>query len=460
MWDHELKDICKKLKPLIGARADALWAAYVSAEPPASKREAEALIQMFHLRYLDREVNHAGILLPPPTPASAAGEFVLGNVLYDGKPLFPLYLQRENFQKHLGLFGITGSGKSNLAQVLLLGLLNKDIPFTVIDWRRSYRSLLSLDSSKVKKIQFYSAGRKTGSPLSWNPLRGPPGVHPKTWISVVVEALEKSHISGPGVADILTDILDQKFEEAGFYDGTQDRYPNFFDVKEGLNRVKFTGRKSLWQDSAHRIVNTFIQSPAAAGSFNSRHPVHLEDLLSKPVVIELDQELPKPLRVFLTDIWLRWIHLFRLGQGESDELRHVLFLEEAHNLFPKSLIEKQATNSLENVFREVRGFGQGLVSITQHPSLIPIYILGNCNTQVYLGLQHEEDIYTAKRALFLENRDEVFLDRLRVGEGIVKIKSRVDPCHVRFPWLPVKKGVVRDDYQPPGGEEHREADLD
>ena len=27
MWDHELKDICKKLKPLIGARADALWAA-------------------------------------------------------------------------------------------------------------------------------------------------------------------------------------------------------------------------------------------------------------------------------------------------------------------------------------------------------------------------------------------------------------------------------------------------
>ena len=84
--------------------------------------------------------------------------------------------------------------------------------------------------------------------------------------------------------------------------------------------------------------------------------------------------------------------------------------------------------------------------------MIPIYILGNCNTQIYLGLQHEEDIFTAKRALFLENRDEVYLDRLRVGEGIVKIKGRVDPCHVRFPLVPVQKGVVLDDYQPPGGQ--------
>ncbi|HEU0009902.1 MAG TPA: zonular occludens toxin domain-containing protein, partial [Verrucomicrobiae bacterium] len=94
-----------------------------------------------------------------------------------------------------------------------------------------------------------------------------------------------------------------------------------------------------------------------------------------------------------------------LEQGESDSLRHVTVLEEVHNLFPKSLFEKQTTNSLENVFREIRGFGEGLVNITQHPSLLPIYILGNCNTQIYLGLQHEDDIITAKRALFLERGD-------------------------------------------------------
>jgi DNA helicase HerA-like ATPase len=143
--------------------------------------------------------------------------------------------------------------------------------------------------------------------------------------------------------------------------------------------------------------------------------------------------------VFLSDILLRWIHLYRLGQGETDRLRHVTFLEEVHNLFPRSQTEKASSNSLENVFREIRGFGEGLVSITQHPSLMPIYILGNCNTQIYLGLQHEEDIYTAKKALFLDDGDEVFLDRLHVGEGIVKIKGRVAPCLVKFPHVPIPK---------------------
>ena len=163
----------------------------------------------------------------------------------------------------------------------------------------------------------------------------------------------------------------------------------------------------------------------------------MEEVLEQAAIIELDQELPKPLRVFLSEILLRWIHLYRLGQGETDRLRHVTFLEEVHNLFPRSQTEKQTSNSLENVFREIRGFGEGLVSITQHPSLMPIYALGNCNTQIYLGLQHEDDIFTAKRALFLEQGDEVFLDRLHVGEGIVKIKGRVAPCFVKFPLVPI-----------------------
>ncbi len=100
---------------------------------------------------------------------------------------------------------------------------------------------------------------------------------------------------------------------------------------------------------------------------------------------------------------------------KTDRLRHVTFLEEVHNLFPRTQAEHQTTNSLENIFREIRGFGGGLVSITQHPSLMPIYVLGNCNCQIFLGLQHEEDIMSARRALFLEREEETFLDQLQVS---------------------------------------------
>ena len=71
-------------------------------------------------------------------------------------------------------------------------------------------------------------------PFRWNPLRGPPGVHPKTWINAVAEALEKSHLSGPSVADILIETPDKKFEDFGFYDGKVEQYSNFFDATEEL----------------------------------------------------------------------------------------------------------------------------------------------------------------------------------------------------------------------------------
>jgi hypothetical protein len=238
-------------------------------------------------------------------------------------------------------------------------------------------------------------------------------------------------------------LFNKKFEEAGVYAGKHERWPNFFDANEELQRTQFKGRRMLWQDSCSRILKTFIFGPAS-GAFNARHPIELETLLEQPIVMELDQELPKPLRVFFSDIILRWIHLYRLGQGETEQLRHVTVLEEVHNLFPKSSFEKQTTNSLENVFREIRGFGEGLINITQHPSLLPIYVLGNSNTQIYLGLQHEDDIQTAKRALFLEPEELDFLDKLAVGEGIVKIKGRIDPCFVRFPLVPVSRGVIDD----------------
>lgn len=447
MRDQELRNLCKKLRPLLGAKADVLWTAYVTAETPQSRQETEALIQMLAIRYLTQSVAHEPILLPPPSPEDASGEFLLGQVVYGKDRLHPLYLRRENFVKHVGIFSITGGGKTNVAQLLLLGLLQQKIPFLVVDWKRAYRQLRQLPLESVQALQVFSVGRKSDTVLNWNPLRGPPNVHPKTWLSVLAEALEKSHISGPGVADVLIELLDKKFDEFGVYEGTHTRYPNFFDAAEELDRVQFKGRRMLWQDSCARILRTFTFGPAA-GAFNARNPIKLEELLEQAVIIELDQELPKPLRVFLSDILMRWIHLYRLGQGETKELRHVTFLEEVHNLFPKSLVEKQASNSLENIFREIRGFGEGLVSITQHPSLIPIYILGNCNTQIYLGLQHEEDIVTARRALFLEREDEVFLDRLRVGEGIVKIKGRAGPCMVRFPKVPTTSGYPGE--PPPG----------
>ena len=430
---EEVEAICKKLKPVLGHKADKLWYMYL-AEDFEGRRELKQNIEIIAEKYLNQNpLDNDQILLTPPSTNDSKGQFLVGNVIYNRETLHPLYLRPEDFIKQVGIFAITGEGKTNLAYLLALQLIKNNTPLMVIDWKRSWRNLLSLNLPELKDVKVFTIGRET-IPFLWNPLRPPPGADRNLWISTVAEALEKSHLSGPGVAYHFCKIYSKLFRTL-----PDDFYPNFYDGLKEINQLKALSRELKWKQTAQRIFQSFTMGNAAK-TFNSRNPIQLEDLLDKPVIFELDMELPKPLRIFFSEIILRWIHLYRLSQGETDQLRHVLFLEEVHNLFTDSNLNKES-GSLENVYREIRGFGQGIVSITQHPSVLPVFLLGNCHTQVYLGLQHENDIRAARQALFLNYDEQKYPSLLNIGECILKIKNRIEPCLVKTPLVHVTKGL-------------------
>ena len=85
-----------------------------------------------------------------------------------------------------------------------------------------------------------------------------------------------------------------------------------------------------------------------------------------------------------------------------------------------------------------------MIAITQHPSQLPIYVLGNTHTVVFMQLTYEADIIAARQALFLERGQDRYLDLLKTGEGIVKIKGRVSATHMRFPPIELTGGNVLD----------------
>ena len=430
---EEIEEVCKKLRPVLGEKAGSLWHMYL-AEGFKGRQELKENIEIIAEKYLSQKpLDTDQILLPPPSKNSSKGRFLVGNVQYNRKSLHPLYLRPEDFIKQVGIFAITGEGKTNLAYLLALQLMKNGTPMMVIDWKRSWRNLLSLNLPELKGVKVFTIGRDA-LPFLWNPLRPPPGADRELWISTVAEALEKSHLSGPGVAYHFQKIYSKLIRSL-----PDDFCPNFYDGLKEMQQVKVFGRELMWKQTALRIFQTFTTG-SAAKAFNARNPIKLEELLDKPVIFELDMELPKALRVFFSEMMLRWIHLYRLGQGETDKLRHVLFLEEVHNLFAESGMY-QTAGSLENVYREIRGFGQGLVSITQHPSRLPVFLLGNCHTQIYLGLQHAEDIRAARQALFLKYDEEVYPSLLNIGECIVKVKNRIEPCLVKTPLVSVTKGL-------------------
>jgi hypothetical protein len=437
----EIEELCKKLKPVLGENAKELWYTYL-AEDEKGRRELALEIEIVAEKLLKKAaLENQKILLSPPSKEDSSGSILLGDVIYNEQIRHQLFLKPEDFIKQIGIFAITGEGKTNLAYLLSLQLLKEKTPFLVIDWKRSWRNLLSLKDRfpELKQVQVYTIGRDV-IPFSWNPFRQPPDADGQLWISTIAESLEKSHLSGPGVAYYFNRIY-MKYAKSL----TNDFYPNFFDGTKEIESIKAYERELKWKQTALRIFQSFTTG-CSSKVFNARNPVKLENLLDQPVILELDLEMPKPLRIFFTEIILRWIHLFRLSQGETDSLRHVLFLEEVHNLFTQSAFLKETSHSLENVYREIRAFGQGVVSITQHPSLLPVYLLGNCHTQIYLGLQHADDIRTARKSLFLGYSEEPYLNMLKIGECITKVKNRIEPCLVKTPLVPVKKGLVSDEW--------------
>jgi len=436
-----VEEVLKKLKPIIGEKADELWYTWLASDFQ-ERKELEIDIGIIAEKALrEGPLAEREILLPPPDEKQAAGDFILGHVVYRGRKLFPIGLREQDFIRQIGIFSITGGGKSNVAMLLCLELLRRGkTPWMVIDWKRQYGSMLSLKGfPNMEKVEIYTIGRDV-LPFLWNPFRPPPGTDFKAWLAVIVECLEKSHLAGLGVWDIITNIFTKLHESVK--DDTF--YPNFYDGMRELQKMKVGGREFLWWQSTKRIFSSFLG--AGSKSFNARNPLRLEELLEKPVILELDESLPKPLRIFIMEVILKFIFLYRLSQGDSDELLHVTFLEEIHNLTRATKYDDGRIDSLENVARQIRSTGEGLVYIDQHISTLPVFLTGNVHTLVLLAQQHEDDVMASRKALFMPRDDEVYLNMLKTGSGIVKVLERINPCLVQFLFVPVEKGVITDEW--------------
>jgi len=246
---NEVEDLCKKLKPVIGNKAEKLWYMYLAEDEKGRKKLALDIEIITEKLLKKNSLTNQEILLNPPSIKDSSGTYLLGDIIYNNKKLHSLFLRNEDFIKQIGIFAVTGEGKTNLAYLLALQLLKQKIPFMVIDWKRSWRNLFSLNDiyPELKQVQVFTIGRDV-LPFFWNPFRPPPGADKELWISTIAEVLEKSHLSGPGVAYYLNKIYPKLFRGL-----TGDFYPNFFDGLRELENIKARDREFRWKQTALRI---------------------------------------------------------------------------------------------------------------------------------------------------------------------------------------------------------------
>jgi CBS domain-containing protein len=364
------------------------------------------------------------ILLPPPDLFNLPGDYPVGTVVYSDRPIGTFAVRKNEWLKHCGIFGKTGSGKTTLTIRILKQLCLNQNPFLIFDYKRNYRDLLKHPEFKNEDILIFTVGRNEGVPFYFNPKLKPEGVEEYVWIKQLTQIIEKVYILGPGATDVFMENSD---------------YKTFKEMKESVLAQNKKARELLWWASAKRTLNA-INYPGLGEMVNCLKGYSIPDLLKKKVILELDG-LSNYDQAFVIGTLLLWIYHYRMREPEREVLKHFMVIEEAHHLFLKTNYDEDIADI---IMREIRELGEAIIIIDQHPSKISVSALGNLSTKFALSLSLNQDVSALANAMLLAGEEKRYLAMLTVGQAVMRSDRFINPVLLNIPDFPVAKGVVTD----------------
>jgi DNA-binding MarR family transcriptional regulator len=410
--DHKLK----MLVPAIGtAKVNRLRQIHLFEDSAQGKSEIENYIDQLIAKHVKTTVDDMVILAPPERKA-CTGDIHLGTVEYLDRKICPFALKLKDLNRHMGIFGSTGSGKTTTALNIIRQLHKLGLPFMIFDWEKSYRSLVR----EYDDIEVLTVGKGI-NPLYMNILDVPPGIDKEEYAKSIIALLAEDYLSGAGSDTIMLNYLEMAYQE--------NANPNFNDLKtiavreiqkDMKGRGKLAGRSGLWKETVQRILN-FLSIGAAGMVLGSGENYPLNKLFKKKVVLEFGNIQSPRDRKFIIHCIVNWLfHWLQYHGIESEQLKQCIIFEEFHNIS----IQGREDNLISLMFRQVRKYGLGLVAIDQTPSEIPNAIFANMNSKVSFTLATSKDINAMARAMNLDSQHSRFLGMLNTGQAIINVKQR------------------------------------
>lgn len=192
-----------------------------------------------------------------------------------------------------------------------------------------------------------------------------------------------------------------------------------------------------------RLRNLIEQNP---NIYDTVHTIPLEDLLSKPTVLELnaiDNENQKSvlMALLLINICVYTKH----NQFGDGKFKNLLLIDEAHVLFKAKSNSDNANGgnstvrSLENMLAEIRSYGTGVVIADQSPEAVGREVIKNTGLKVVFRLVEESDRKTIAAATNMHNLETDYIAKMlnQISEYKDQLSSCTfypysSPCYITF----------------------------
>ena len=342
---------------------------------------------------------------------------------------------------HALVAGATTTGKTTTSKKLLQGLYAAGIPFTVIEAaKKEYHTLVG----SIPELRVYTPGND-GQMLKFNPLQPEDGVLIENHVAAVVRALIAATGGEHPIPEAYDGLLKQTYHKFGWdygmmaYTDEHKPFPSFKDVFDNVEsyirehaRYGPEVRQNLTAALTLRTEN--MHSGAIGKLFSETAGLQAPDILEAPCVIELADFSPQS-AAFIMNILLFKFYSYLSRRPDSGQLKRVILVEEAHNIFKRTLSEEtgRALNNeyFDKMLAEIRSSGTGLILSDQMPGIMSEAVIANTSVKIVHAITERNDRRTVGEPANLSDFQMKKLGDFVKGECIVAIRGHYGVQHVQ-----------------------------
>lgn len=364
-----------------------------------------------------------------------------------------IYVPWKNLAKHAFMAGMPGSGKTNTMMYLIHEMHQAGIPVLIMEpAKREYRSLAALEH--MDDLAVFSPCANSTFPIHINPFEFPKGMKLADHINRLLDVFNGTFVLDPPMPMLLVEGIQNCYEELFWLPGMVNRgqlpYPTMGMLYKNIEKLL---DKYQYSDEIRGNMESILQ--VRIGSLLAREMGDIfdvekstfapEEWLEKSAVMELASlgTAPSNFMILLLMTLIREAldQIPYEPEKTGGKPRHVIFLEEAHNLIADTSVQQPgtldpkvaATAFITKMLAEVRALGEAIVIADQLPTAMAPEVVKNTSLKIGLRLTSQDERELLGSSMSADGVQMEQMGIFRPGNCLVGYEGLLKPFEMQIP---------------------------
>lgn len=310
---------------------------------------------------------------------------------------YDVWVELGSLSKHAFLAGVPGGGKTRSMEHLIyqLSIPENNVPFLVLEpAKKEYRSIIGNESECLADVTVFSPGGLGSFMLRINPFEFPIGMPLSEHMTSLMQVFEGAFDLEAPFPMLLIEGIEAVYRTVGWYpediNTGEKEYPTMTMLFEQLAIVlehKYAGDVKENMRSVLEVrIGSLIRGEMGNVFDVAGSTLKPDEWLTRKCIVELEA-LGKDGANFLTLLLCTLVREYLRHHPKYDrgKLRHVIFIEEAHNVIGPSTMpgggygntKIASTRFIVDMLAEVRALKEGIVIADQLPTALAEQVTKN-----------------------------------------------------------------------------------